>query len=263
MSEQKGRRKLIDQGKVVLLAVSLTAGSLLAWNGLSGGSQGATPVYAAEQGAVMENTIAVQGTGKLSVTPDIAYINAGVNVKAKTAKEAQAGAAKRYEAVRKVLKDGYGLADKDLKTTGYYVQPQYTYTEKEGQVLTGYTAVHEIRISWRSIDKTGTLLDSLGAAGANQIGGVTFDTEKKDQYENDALKKGLENARSKAEALAVASGRTLGPVINITENGAQVQPAVLEMMQKSTASGADQSNTSVEAGEVDVQAQLTVVFQLK
>ncbi|SDS69258.1 hypothetical protein SAMN05444162_2041 [Paenibacillaceae bacterium GAS479] len=261
MSEQKGRRKLIDQGKVVLLAVSLTAGSLLAWNGLSGGNQGAAPVYAAEQGAAMENTIAVQGTGKLSVTPDIAYINAGVNVKAKTAKEAQAGAAKRYEAVRKVLKDGYGLADKDLKTTGYYVQPQYTYTEKEGQVLTGYTAVHEIRISWRSIDKTGTLLDSLGAAGANQIGGVTFDTEKKDQYENDALKKGLENARSKAEALAAASGRTLGPVINITENGAQVQPVFRnEMMQKSTA---DNANTSVEAGEVDVQAQLTVVFQLK
>lgn len=258
MSDSKGVGKLVHRGKVVLLAVGLTAGSLLAWNGLSG-SPNVQPVYA-EQGAVMENTIAVQGDGKLAVTPDIAYISAGVNVTAKTAKEAQAGAAKRYEAVRKVLTETYKLTDKDLKTTGYYVQPQYKFTEKDGQVLTGYSAVHEIRISWRNIEQTGALLDSLGTAGANQIGGVTFDTEKKDQYENDALKKAVENARSKAEALAAAAGRTLGPVINITENGAQVQPVFRQEMAKEAN---DAAGTSVEPGEVDVQAQLTVVFQLK
>ncbi|QJC50388.1 SIMPL domain-containing protein [Paenibacillus albicereus] len=262
MGNKQSIGKLAGQGKVLLLAVGLTAGSLLALNGAGVLNSGSKPVYAAEQGAAMENTIAVQGIGKLSVAPDIAYVTAGVNVTAKTAKEAQAGAAKRYDAVIKMLKGTYGLADKDLKTTSYYVQPQYKYTEKEGQVLTGYTATHELSVSWRSIAKTGELLDSLGNAGANQISGVSFGTEKTDAYTNDALKKALDNARAKAESLAAAAGRSLGPVVNITENGAQAVPVFREMVQmKATADSA--ASTSVEPGQVDVQGQLTVVYQLK
>ncbi|MGN7457835.1 SIMPL domain-containing protein [Paenibacillus pasadenensis] len=263
MGSKQGFGKLASQGKVLLLAASLTAGSLLALNGAGVLDSGSKPVYAAEQGAAMENTIAVQGVGKLSVAPDIAYVTAGVNVTAKTAKEAQAGAAKRYDAVVKMLKGTYSLADKDLKTTSYYVQPQYRYTEKEGQVLTGYTATHELSISWRSIDKTGELLDSLGSAGANQISGVSFGTEKTDAYTNDALKKALDNARVKAEALAAAAGRSLGPVVNITENGAQAVPVYREMAQMKAMAASDSASTSVEPGQVDVQGQLTVVYQLK
>jgi uncharacterized protein YggE len=264
MDKRNAAGGLKYKGKVLLLAAGITAGSLLAWTVYSG--QGANqPAFAAgTESAVMQNTVAVTGTGKLSVTPDIAYVSAGVSVTAKTAKEAQAGAAKKYDAVRKVLTGTYGLADKDLKTIQYSVQPQYRYSDKEGQVLTGYTAVHDIQVSYRSIDKTGDLIDSLAAAGANRINNIRFGTEKEGDYEQKALQKAVAAAKVKAQTLAQASGRTLGAVVSITENGAQVvQPTVLTEQAKLMSTADAASNSVVDAGQVDVTSEITVVFSLQ
>ncbi|WP_164763172.1 SIMPL domain-containing protein [Paenibacillus humicus] len=263
MEKRNAAGGLMHKSKVLLLAAGITAGSLMAWNAF-GGQPLNKPAFAAGTENAVMNTVAVTGTGKVSVAPDIAYVSAGVSVTAKTAKEAQAGAAKKYDAVRKALTGTFGVAEKDLKTTNYSVQPQYRYTDKEGQVLTGYTAVQDIQISYRNIDKTGDLVDGLAAAGANRINNISFGTEKGDAYTQQALQKAVEAAKVKAMTLAQASGRTLGEVVSISENGAQVVQPVIERAQMKMAAASDSSaNTVVDAGEVDVTSDITVLFSLK
>lgn len=216
------------------------------------------------ENGMAQNTITVTGNGSVKVEPDVAYVRAAVSVTAKTAKEAQSGNAARFAAVKKVLTQTYKVSDKDVKTVGFYVQPQYNYTEKDGQVLTGYTSVHEIQITYRNLSAIGSLLDDLAAAGVNQMNGVSFDTEKSDLYGNQALEKAVANARGKAETLAKASGRQLKETVSISENGAVSTPYPGRIYNEAAADSAmRKASTSVEAGQVSVEAQLTVVFSMQ
>ncbi|AJY77657.1 hypothetical protein VN24_11170 [Paenibacillus beijingensis] len=239
------------------------AASALLWAGIGGGSPKEAYALGADTGT-MQNTITVTGQGKVKVEPDVAYVRAAVSVTAKTAKEAQAGNAARFAAVKKVLSGTYKVSDKDVKTIGFYVHPQYNYTEKDGQVLTGYTSVHEIEITYRNLSGIGNLLDDLATAGVNQMNGVTFDTEKSDLYGNQALEKAVANARSKAETIAKASGRQLKETVSISENGAVSTPIPGRMYSEAAADSAmSKAATTVEAGEISVEAQLTVVYSMQ
>ena len=78
------------------------------------------------------------------------------------------------------------------------------------------------------------------------------------------LEPGLEaafvDARKKADVLAVASGRTLGPVIQINEQGAShYQPRVQMDMMRSSAQG----EASIAPGTMEIQGSVTAVFTLQ
>jgi uncharacterized protein YggE len=61
------------------------------------------PVLAAEATQALEaHTINVAGEGKLSVTPDVAYVSIALVTKANTAKEAQSKNAAGFSKVQKV-----------------------------------------------------------------------------------------------------------------------------------------------------------------
>jgi uncharacterized protein YggE len=224
-------------------------------------------VFAQEtDGGSLKQTITVTGDGEMKAAPDVAYLNLAVETRAATAKEAQAANAKQFEALKKVLFTTYKMDQKDVQTTGFYVQPQYRYNEKDGtNKITGYVATHSVQITTRDLANIGKLFDDLSAAGANRIDGVQFDTEKKEQYEAQALEKAVANAKVKAEALAKAAGRQLKGVISIAQNGTNAQPLIYDKMQvmNESAASADRAATSVQTGQITVSAGITVVFEMQ
>ncbi|TYP69192.1 SIMPL domain-containing protein [Paenibacillus methanolicus] len=243
---------------VPALAVAIGFGTII-------GAGGPTPfVKAAETVSVERGLITVAGKGEIKVAPDVAYINAGVETKAATAKEAQAKNAAQFAAIEKLLFTTYKLDKKDVKTTGFYVQPQYQYNEKDGtSKIIGYTATHSIEITSRNLDGIGALLDNLSTAGANRVDGVRFDVENQEQYELQAMEKAMAQAKRKADVLAKAGGRAVKQVVNITQGDVASVPIfqTAKIMAESAADSA--GGSSVQTGEVTVSTSVTVSYEMQ
>ena len=64
----------------------------------------------------------VTGTGMVTLTPDIAYIDIGVQTQDATAAQALAENNAKSQAVIVTIKS-FGVADKDIKTTNFSIYP--------------------------------------------------------------------------------------------------------------------------------------------
>ncbi|MFC0332329.1 SIMPL domain-containing protein [Paenibacillus sepulcri] len=257
MAKPRGRSKWV---LTAALAVAVGIGAVIGANGGKG------DVYAAgEAGEVQKGIITVSGQGELQAAPDVAYVNVGVETRAATAKEAQASNATKFAALQTVLFEKSKLAEKDVKTTNFNVQPQYTYNEKDGtNKVTGYVATHSIQITTRDLINIGQLLDNLSAAGANRMDGVQFDTEKQDQYELQALEKAMANAKAKAETLAKAAGKQLKAAVNISQSSSGSIPVYNKgLMSAVPQAAADSASTTIQTGEITLSANVQVSYEME
>ena len=251
------------QGLVKKVSSVLVVGALLVGTvGLNGSFGLASKAYAAEVSA-QHNVINVVGKGEISVTPDIAYLSIGVDTEANTAQSAQQANSAIMQKLNKLLKDTWGIADKDVKTSQFYVQPSYTYSEKEGQKIKGYSAHHVLTVSYRDLSKLGQLLDAASKAGANNINNVQFSVENRDQYETQVIEKAMANADLKAGSIAKAAKRQLGIVLVVSQGDASNPVVYYEQNAMSKAMDTGSGATEVEAGEIKVSTQLSVQYELK
>src|SRR5262245_2969672 len=95
-------------------------------------------------------SITVTGTGKVTYTPDIAYVSFGVNSEDKSA----AGAwQKNSEKVKKIfaMLKAMGIAEKDMQTTGVNVSPKYHHPKDKEPVLLGYVASYDLSVTVRKL----------------------------------------------------------------------------------------------------------------
>lgn len=213
------------------------------------------------------NTVTVGATGSIKVEPDVAYLSLAVEARGTKASEAQKANADKFAAVEKVLYEKFAIDKKDVITTNFDVRPEYNYTEKDGQVLKGYLAVHQIQVTYRKLTEVGKLFDALAAAGANRMDGVRFDTEKKDKYELDALKVAMANASAKANVLATSANRQLDEVINIVQGDVSNIPIMYERMEEAqmqmSKMANDAASTSVQSGQIEISTKVTVQYGMK
>ncbi|MEK4508193.1 SIMPL domain-containing protein [Paenibacillus sp. FSL K6-2524] len=242
-------------GAVLIAGTMLVGGTVL-----MGSSNLSNAVYADE---VQKNVINVVGSGEISVKPDIAYLSIGVQTEAATAKEAQSANAAKIAKLNTLLKDTWKINAKDIQTGQFYVQPNYTYTEKEGQKVKGYTAQHTLQVSYRDLDKIGQLLDAASTAGANVINNIQFATENPDQFEEQVIQKAMANANMKASAIAKAANRQVGIVLTVTQSSSG--PAVYNQnyVMKEMAMDTGGASTQIEAGEIKVNTTLSVTYEMK
>ena len=110
---------------------------------------------AAETGKAAMHTVNVNGQGEITVSPDIAYIQLGVFGKAATANAAQEEVSRTLAMVEKVLYDEYKIEKKDVKTSHFNVQPEYSYEDRKAPVVTGYTSTHMMTVNYRDLAKLG------------------------------------------------------------------------------------------------------------
>ncbi|MFI2859035.1 SIMPL domain-containing protein [Paenibacillus sp. JSM ZJ436] len=248
---------LIKRLGAVMLAGSLLTGGAAVLSTAGGAAEVLAVEAAAQQG------VTVIGKGELSVKPDIVYLSIGAESTAATAESAQKHNAEKMDKVLKVLKNTWKLQDKDIQTERFHVQPNYTYTEKEGQQVKGYTARHSLQVTLRDLSKVGELLDGVSKAGANAIGDVRFSVENRDAFEAQVIEKAMANAEMKAQAIAKSAKRQLGVVTQVVEG--QVQNYGFEYVQNEAklSSSADFASTSVEPGEIKLNTQLQVQYELK
>jgi hypothetical protein len=208
------------------------------------------------------DTFSVTGDGKVTVVPDIAIISAGVQAQGATVTVVQDQLNKAINAVTSAVKRA-GVEDKDIQTTNYTINPTYDYGTGNPKI-TGYQASSDLMIKVHAIDTANTVIDAATAAGANQIGGITFDVDDKTKAQDAARTLAVADAKRKATDAAKIAGFSLGRIINYSEDfGNVVRPMPL-MANAATADGvAKTAPTNVSTGSTDITVQVTLSYEIR
>lgn len=219
------------------------------------------PAFAAENPR-SQKEIYVTGTGVVSVTPNQATIQFGVETNEKTAQSAQS---KNASIVQKAVSNliSQGIAEKDIVTNYTSLYPKYHYDEKkEKNILMGYRAYTSFQITTKDIENVGKYLDCAIQSGVTNNEGVNFSLSDPNDYYSQALKSALKNATSNANEMVSYLGYQLGEPIQITEHSSPssyVEEAydnmAPRMMQKETSTIMD-----IRYDKIQISANIEVLF---
>lgn len=218
----------------------------------------------AHDGPKKHATISVTGHGNATIAPDMATLNFAVVKQAATAAEAMSENSKALSDVIAALKEA-GVADRDLQTSNFSVQPVYRQVEPKDGVypapeITGYQVFNGVTVRARDLSKVGEIIDTSVKLGINQGGEVNFGNSDDTGVVTDARKKAVENAIAKAKTLAESAGVKLGKVIEIdeTQSRAMPQPIAYATMAKAAAA----ESVPIAPGENSYNVVVNVTFEI-
>jgi uncharacterized protein YggE len=200
--------------------------------------------------------ITVGGTGKVTVVPDVAYLTLGVVTDGGTASEALDA---NNAAMRRLfaLIARFGIAERDVETTGFAVSPKYRHPRDGEPVLTGYTVTNQVQVKVRRMGDTGKVLDALVKEGANRVSAVTFAVADPEKALDEARARAMADARRKAGIYAQGGQVSLGPVQSISEHNVaapQWRYAAEAFL------GAKDAGVPLAQGEKELIVSVTVVY---
>ncbi len=207
-------------------------------------------------------TVAVSGEAKKQVANQIAQFSAGVNVIKDKREEATTEINSKMTDLTESLKK-FGIVEADIKTTSlnYYQNQEEYYDNGVRKYRPGqWNVSSQVEIKLREIAKANDLAALLASSGANNVYGPNFMLDDTKEEEKELVVEAMTNARDKAEALAKASGRSLGKVISVSESGANT---VYPMMYAKADGMGGGGGPSLEPGSGMVYKNLNVVFELK
>ncbi len=215
------------------------------------------PLYA--QTGVPEG-ITVSGHAELKSKPDVAYLTVSVTTQSRDQEKAAQDNATRTTALLDALRKA-GVADKDIQTQSYTLEPQYDYNANP-PVLTGFQAVNTVQITIHDLTKAGLLIDKSISAGATQAGDLSFDLLDRKGLERQALADAVRDAAAKAGAMTDAAGMGLGRLLSLTESGtSSPPPSPRPMMMRAMAAEAAPP-TPISPQQITVTADVTAVYAL-
>jgi uncharacterized protein len=209
------------------------------------------------------NTVYVNADGKYEVAPDTAQIQMNVSVQDQTAEKAYQGASKNVEQVRQVLRAN-GL-DPKVATIGFFsVQPMYEFKPK--QHVVGYRVTTDVTLKLKDFSKIGPITQQLADANVSETQTLNYILENIDEAKNKAVEDAYRRARSYAETVARASGRTLGDLSYASVDTFENQRPIPRMM-RAMAAGANAAppppTEEFTPQNVTVTAHVTALFNLK
>lgn len=211
----------------------------------------------------LPRTITVVGDGKVTIKPDIATTNIGVEIMASTVKEASTEAATTMEAIIDALKAN-GVAAKDIQTSGYNVWMERPYQEigvEESTQATIYRVSNTLNVIVRDLDNLGTVLDVAMEAGANNIYGVNFSLADQGELASEARADAVADALAKATELAGLNNVEVGQVVSISEvvGGGGYYASNFSKLASFEGMG---GGTPVSPGELELTVQLQITYQI-
>lgn len=220
-----------------------------------------TKVVTATPEDAAKNTVTASGNGEVLGTPDEATMSFGVTRHNEDAGVALSKASAVAARINKTL-ERQGIAKEDMQTTNVSVYPDYK--NKGGKaVIDGYRASIDIRAKVKNLEKLGDVISALTKAGAQNVNGPSFDIGDDAPYRAEALKKAVDDARAQAQAMAEAAGKTVGDVSSITNTVVTVPGPVAWGVGATDATRFLRAGVPIEAGQMNIAADVTVVFELK
>ncbi len=248
------RNRVLGLAAAVLAGIGIVVGTFIAGSRDNGSSAVAE--------ALPERAISVSGHGEVLIQPDVAVLQVGVSVLDESVAAARERAATAMDKVLASVK-GNGVADDDIQTTSFSIQPEYDYSDNTAK-LRGFRVFNSVSIKIRKLDSASKVIDDAVAAGGDDavVNGISFEVEDSKAAIKKARELAMADARDKAEQLATLGSVTLGDPISINESGGYAPPPVYyeEAMRSAAPAGGP---TPVQPGQLSVSVDVGVSYAIK
>ena len=215
----------------------------------------------------------VTGEGTLTMEPDLAVLNVGVETTGETVAEANGDAARAMDAIISALSDR-GIEGTDVQTRSFNIFPMYEYGEvfENGrrvnkQTLVGYRVSNSVSIKIRDLDAVGEVIDDVASAGgdATRINGISFTVEDPKPFMEQLREMAVLDAIAKAEQFAFLTNVVRGPVVFISESGRGGSVVQNQSFDGRVAFAMAEAapSTSISGGELELRLSVQVVFGIQ
>jgi uncharacterized protein YggE len=236
-------------------------------------------------GIAPTDTISADGEGDVFAVPDTATFSFTVDETAKDVATAQASATTKSNAIIEYLK-GQGIADTDIQTTDYSINPQYSYSQagcpqpavSNGsgtgisiapaiycppgkQTITGYEVSQTVSVQVHDTSKAGAFLAGIGSKGASNVSGLSLTVSNEDALQIQARNKAIVDAQGKAQALAKSLGVQLVRIVGYSDNSGRIVPYAQNMAMGATAAAAPAPE--IPTGQNKITSDVTITYEIR
>jgi uncharacterized protein len=250
---------------VVVLALLLTA--------CQGEEDAVAPVVPSQQGIAAAQVpglpapvgvegVTVSGVGRVLEAPDTLRATVGVQVTRTDVDTAFDDAATAADRVLAAVREA-GVAEEDIQTGEFAVNPEYDYREEGPPAITGYMVRNLVQVIIRDVDAAGELLAGVvDAAGDDaRVEGLRFSLEDNVDQLRAARAAAFDDARRKAEHYAELAGAELGALVSVMEVGAD-RPEPFAMEDDAAADTA-RAEAPIMPGQQEVGVVLQATWALR
>ena len=211
----------------------------------------------------LPNSIYVGADGKFESAPDTAVLQFNISVQDNNAQIAYENASKQTEQVRKTLRDN-GVEPKAAHIGFLSVQPVYEWKPK--QKVIGYRVITDVTLKLKDFSRIGPITQQLADANVSETQTLNYTLENVDEAKNKAVEDAYRRARNSADALARASGRTVGELSYASVDTFENQRLPVPRMARSMAARSEAAPAPTEEftpQTVTVTAHVNALFNLK
>ena len=261
---------------MLLAAVLLTAGLFGCSPGNSAGTNppAGSPQAAPAQSSPSEVNVSlnsqaegiwVSGTGKVTVTPDVATLQLGIEAQEASVGEAQAKASEAMDKVMTALTSN-GVAEKDVQTQYFRIRQRTRWDEAQQQeVVIGYRVTNQVVAKIRDMEKVSSIIDAIVAAGGDytRINNLNFSIDDPTTYYDEAREKAMADAKDKAEQIASLTSMKLGDPTYISEGIATpVSRGAVYGLSAPMPVPAPAPAPSISPGEIEISVNMQIAYSI-
>lgn len=160
-------------------------------------------------------TLNFSGEGSVTVTPDIAKIDIGVQTIGNNLSTIEAENQRSYNTLLNRLRE---IGINTIERKEYSINKVYDYDSGGTRIDRGYIIRNILELTLDNISNIGTIIETGLSNGANLIENISFHISNYESYYQEALNYAIVNAYDKAKSAYSLLGREDSPIfVNIME----------------------------------------------
>jgi len=215
--------------------------------------------------APQPNTVWVGADGKFESEPDTALVQFNISAQEPKLADANQRATQAAEQVRQLLRNN-GIDPKEAQVGRFAVQPVYDYRDPKRK-LVGYRVDTDISVKLKDFSKVGPIAEGLANMDTSNQS-ITYQLDDIEAAKIKAVEDALRRARNEADAVARASGRTLGELSYASVDAFEptpIRPMAFAKEAAPMAAGAAPPAPTAEFGaqKITVTAHVNALYALK
>jgi uncharacterized protein YggE len=224
------------------------------------------PAFAQDHPALtaLPNSVYVGADGKFESAPDTAVIQFNVSVQDDTSQAAYQHASRDVEQVRQVM-HANGIEPKAATIGFFSVQPVFDWKNPKRKLI-GYRVTTDVTLKLKDFSKIGPITQQLADSNVSESQSLNYVLENMGEAKNKAVEDAYRRARNSADAVARASGRTVGELSYASVDTFENQRMPVPHMARAMAAMAPSAPAPTEEftpQNVTVTAHVNALFNLK
>jgi len=202
-------------------------------------------------------SVGFSAVGSASITPDGIRLSGSANTLAKTSANGLSEIAKIGESIRQVLAAN-NVDKKNISSANLSIYPEYSFTPTGVRNLLGYRVSQGYEVVLEDGKAAGGVIDQLIGATDDkfQINSISSFVTNLDEVTKSARADAIAKAKLKAEDYAQLTGKKLGKILSINENGSEAP--IMPMATSKEGLG-----TTFDMGSTKVEVSLFISWELK